>query len=101
MGGNGTTNQNSHRARTSKKKRERGRDNNCDSSAPPIEITPGRSPCGGEETGTGTADEVSSVEVPLFWDSPEAAKLFGFSYENGDDEHRDCRGRRDRRRDGG
>jgi hypothetical protein len=23
--------------------------------------------------------------LPLYWDSPEAAKLFGFSYKNGDD----------------
>jgi hypothetical protein len=58
-------------------------------SAPaPIEITPGRAPCGGKETWTGTADVVLGVEVPLFWDSPKAAKLFGFSYQDGDDVHK-------------
>jgi hypothetical protein len=25
---------------------------------------------------------------PLYWDSPEAAKLFGFSYQDGDDVHK-------------
>ena len=54
-------------------------------SAPaPIEITPERTPCGSKETWTGTADVALGVEVPLFWDSPEAAKLFGFSFQNGD-----------------
>ena len=36
----------------------------------------------------GTADVALGVEVPLFWDSPEAAKLFGFSYQDGDDVHK-------------
>jgi hypothetical protein len=26
--------------------------------------------------------------LPLYWDSPEAAKLFGFSYQDGDDVHK-------------
>ena len=55
---------------------------------PPHRNYPGRAPCGGEEMGTGTADVVLGVEVPLFWDSPEAAKLFGFSYQNGNDVHK-------------
>jgi hypothetical protein len=78
MGGNGTTTQDSDGTRTLKTKRARGADNMSDDSAPPIEITPGRAPCGGEEMGTADV----GVGVPLFWDSPEAAKLFGFSYQN-------------------
>ena len=66
MGGNGTTNQDSDRNRTPKTKQAQGKDNMSeDNSAPPIEITPGRAPCGGEEAGTGTADVVG-VEVPTF-----------------------------------
>ena len=66
MGENMTTNQDSDRKRTPKTKRERGTDNIRDNSAPaPIEITPGRTPCGGKETLTGTADVVLlGVEVP-------------------------------------
>ncbi len=50
-------------------------------SAPTTVITPGRAVDGDDAV---TAD-VGATGLPVFWDSPEAAKLFGFSYNNGDD----------------
>ncbi len=55
--------------------------NTHDDSAPTVVFTPGRAVDGND---TVTAD-VGVTGLPLFWDSPEAAKLFGFSYNNGDD----------------
>ena len=39
----------------------------------------------GDETATA---DVGAAVLPLFWNSPEAAKLFGFSYQDGDDVHK-------------
>ena len=46
-------------------------------------------PEGGEETMGGGATGYDARRgicgsIPIYWDSPEAAKLFGFCYENGD-----------------
>jgi hypothetical protein len=46
-------------------------------------------PEGGDETmgGGATGNDARRRRcgsVPIYWDSPEAAKLFGFCYENGD-----------------
>ncbi len=46
-------------------------------------------PEGGDETmgGGATGNDAwrgKCGSVPIYWDSPEAAKLFGFCYENGD-----------------
>jgi hypothetical protein len=75
-GGDGTT-QDSDRT----PKRARKANNTNDDSAPTIVITPGRAVDGDDAV---TAD-VGATGLPLSWDSPEAAKLFGFSYNNGDD----------------
>jgi hypothetical protein len=45
---------------------------------------------GGEvgcQVGSVVGSNVGS-SLPLYWDSPEAAKLFGFSYQDGDDVHK-------------
>jgi hypothetical protein len=76
-GGDGTTQDSDRRT----PKRARKANNTNDDSAPTIVITPGRAVDGDDAV---TAD-VGVTGLPLFWDSPEAAKLFGFSYNNGDD----------------
>ncbi len=78
-GGDGTT-QDSDRT----PKRTRKANNTNDDSAPTIVITPGRAFDGDD---TATAD-VGATELPLFWDSPEAAKLFGFSFRNGNNNYK-------------
>ncbi len=76
-GGDGTSTTQDY-DRTPKQAREANNTN--DDSAPTIVITPGRAVDGDE---TATAD-VGAAVLPLFSDSPEAAKLFGFSFRNGD-----------------
>ena len=75
-GGDGTTHDSDRTP-----KRAMKANNTHDDSAPTVVITPGRAVDGND---TVTAD-VGVTGLPLFWDSPEAAKLFGFSYNNGDD----------------
>ena len=46
-------------------------------------------PEGGDETMVGGTTNIDARRggcgsVPIYWDSPEASKLFGFCYENGD-----------------
>jgi len=55
-------------------------------------ITPGNDDGQVNDVGGEVGCQVGSVvgsnvgsSLPLYWDSPEAAKLFGFSYKNGDD----------------
>ena len=58
-----------------------------DSTTTTAEITPCRHNDGGvvnEGEGGLRRSDVGS-EVSIYWDSLEAAKLFGFSYNNGDD----------------
>ncbi len=74
-GGDGTT-QDSDRT---PKRARRGACNTNDDTCPAIEITPGRA-VDAEETVTA---DVGVAVLPLFWDSPEASKLFGFSFRNG------------------
>jgi hypothetical protein len=58
-------------------------------------ITPGNDDGQVNDVGGEVGCQVSSVVVsnvgsssPLYWDSPEAAKLFGFSYQDGHDVHK-------------
>ncbi len=75
-GGDGTT-QDSDRT---PERARRGAHNTNDDSVPAIEIAPGKAV---DADKTATAD-VGVAVLSLFWDSPEAAKLFGFSFQNGD-----------------
>ncbi len=78
------------------KKRPRINDDDC---AAASAITPGNDDCPVPKVGCLVGSNVWEVgcqigslvgsnvgpSVPSYWDSPEAAKLFGFSYKNGDD----------------
>jgi hypothetical protein len=58
-------------------------------------ITPGNDDGQVNDVGGKVGCQLGSVvgfnfgsSLPLYWDSPEAAKLFGFSYQDGDDVHK-------------
>jgi hypothetical protein len=71
---------NSNSTRTRTPRRVRGANNDAN------EITPARG-AGEDEMVTAAADgDAGGMPVrPLFWESPEAAKLFGFNYNSGED----------------
>jgi hypothetical protein len=71
---------NSNSTRTRTPRRARGANNDAN------EITPARG-AGEDEMVTAAADgDAGGMPVrPLFWESPEAAKLFGFNYNSGED----------------
>jgi hypothetical protein len=75
-GGDGTTKDSD---RTPKRARKANNTNDDSAPTPTLVITPGRAV---DDDDTATAD-VGATGLPLFWDSPEAAKLFGFSFQNG------------------
>ena len=71
---------NSNSTRTRTPRRVRGANNDAN------EITPARG-AGEDEMVTAAADgDAGGMPIrPLFWESPEAAKLFGFNYNSGED----------------
>ena len=75
---------NSNSTRTRTPRRVRGANNNRVPDA--NEITPARGAGEDEMTTAAAEEDAGGVPIrPLFWESPEAAKLFGFNYNIGED----------------